>query len=147
MVTVRLSVALILPGEKPVERQGSYLPIQLMINNAKKKDVWCHFKALLAQWDDKSTRNSAYFQETVGRLANCWWNNESISVIKSSFHNVTAFVRQNPPFSYSHGKCSDFNCCTCSLCNCPSLLVLFYMAGVSTQQLRNNSFQFPSGLN
>lgn len=111
-----------------------------------KKDVWCHFKALLVQWNDKSTRNSAYFQETVGRLVNCCGDNESLSMIESIFHNVTAFcLSKSTLFTPPREVFTGFNGPTYSLCNYPSVLVRFYLAGVSrTQQLI--PAQFHSGL-
>ena len=92
------------------------------------------------QWNDKSTRNSAYFQDTAGRLVNCWGDNESISLIESIFHNVTAFcLSKSTLFTRLWGVFTGFNGPTYSLCNCPSVLVRFYLAGASSHQLRNNS--------
>lgn len=105
------------------------------------KGVWCHFKALLVQWNDKSTRNSAYFQETRGPLANCWKDNESISVIESIFHNVRAFCLSKLPFYHCRGMCSDFSGPTNSLCKCPSVLGRFRVAGVRSQNLQNKLYQ------
>lgn len=81
-------------------------PFNWWSNLGGRKDVWCHFKALLDQWNDKSTRISAYFQETAGRLFNCWGDNESVSLMESIFHNVAAFCLSDLPFSLGYGKCS-----------------------------------------
>lgn len=86
----------------------------------------------------KSTRNSAYSQETAGRMVNCRGDNESISMIEYIFHNVTAFcLSKSTLFTLPW----DFNGPTYSLWNCPSVLPGFCLAGVSSQQLHNNSSQ------
>ena len=95
-VTIRLSVASNSSERKSLLKDDALIfPFSRWSKLGK--HVWCHFKALVVQWNDESARNSAYFQETVGWLANCWRDNESISVIKSCFHNATAFVCHNLP--------------------------------------------------
>lgn len=96
-------------------------------------DVWCHFKALLDQWNDKSTRISAYFQETAGRLFNCWGDNESVSLMESFFHNVAAFCLSDLAFSLGYGKCSNAQMTPVILCQ-----IGLDLAGATSKQLHEN---------
>lgn len=58
------------------------------------------------------------------------------------FQNVTAFLFvEIYPFTLLWGVFTGFHGPTYSLCNCPLGLVWFYLAGVSSQQLHNNSLR------
>lgn len=134
---------LILMTRKPGKRQGSYLDIQLMIKTGKR--CLMPFQSSFSSMKWQVHKEFSYFQETLGRLANCWGDNESISEIESIFHNVTAFcLSKSTFFTLPREVFKDFNGPTHSLCNCPSVLVRSYLAGVSSQQLHNNSSQLSS---